>query len=307
MLFGSSLRPGEICDYTVAKSGTQEPLLDTAAEHTMKYWSAYCHDGDGRWCYDGYYFPSEANYIPTGENCRYLCMASYLTKSMTWQADTVRMADNFLLVMLDTISLQQNEDGYFPTQPGCQWLIDDYGIPAGFYDTRFNSDLMLIYYEQVRRDGGFEQTLSRYFDFYLDFAENHHYETENGGYLVWDYNHSTVPVHSSLNHQLTEMLVLYRFAEHLDRPELEELADRMLLGIEDTCEGWIKEDGNLHYCYMDGDTFGKEDYDYLTYNDLFTMQKELQSMGRERNEALDQLMEAKLSWMQANGITGYLQ
>jgi len=101
--------------------------------------------------------------------------------------------------------------------------------------------------------------------------------------------------------------VLYRFASLLGRPELEEMADRMLLGIEDTCEGWIKDDGNLHYCYMDGGVFGKEDYAYLTYNDLFIMQKELAAMGRERNEALDRLMEAKLSWMQANGVAGYQQ
>ncbi len=304
-IYGSFLQAGTICDYSIVRSSGDEQLLNTADENVMKLWSSYCHNGDGRWCYDGYYFPAADTYVPTGNGCLYRCVAAYFAKSMEWQAESSRCAADLSVAILDTIALQQNEEGYFPTMSGSTWLQADYGIGPGFYDTRFNSDLLLIYEHFISRTGGFQQVVSRYFDFYLDFAEQHHYETENGGYLVWDYNDATQPVHCSLNHQLAEMLILYRFATLLDRPELEEMADRMLLGIEDTCEGWIMENGNLHYCYMDGGVFGKDDYPYLTYNDLYNMQQEFEKMGRGRNEALDRLMEAKLSWMQANGVTGY--
>ena len=52
-------------------------------------------------------------------------------------------------------------------------------------------------------------------------------------------------------------------------------------------------------------SYGLQDYPYLTYNDLYYLQKELLAMGRERNETLDALMEAKAKWMTQKGITGY--
>ena len=102
----------------------------------------------------------------------------------------------------------------------------------------------------------------------MDFAENHHYDTQNGGILVWDYDKSKSPVHSSLNHQLAELQLLYQYGKRTNQEALTQLADRMLLGVEDTWQDWIREDGNLHYCRLPDGSYGKEDYPYLTYNDL---------------------------------------
>ena len=111
--------------------------------------------------------------------------------------------------------------------------------------------------------------------------------------------------HTSLNHQLAEILTLYRSAGRLSRPDLSKLADRMLQAVCDTASGWIRSDGNLHYAvYADG-SFGGEDYPYLTYNDLYSLRQYLQAHGRSVPE-LQALMDAKLAWMQANGVTGYL-
>ena len=305
MLFGAALQPTEVCDYTVLTASDEEPLLDTERPNLMKLWSTYANNGDGRWCYDGYYFPTPGNYIPTGPFCRYRCVASYLVSSMVAQEKGVRFGRDIAEAMLDTVSLQQNAQGYFPTLSESAWLREDYGIPGGFYDTRFNSDLMQAFYRHVSLRGGFSQTLDRYFEFYLDYAAKSHYETENGGWLVWDYNNSTSPVHVSLNHHVSEMLILYQFGNLLDRQDLTQLADRMLLGIEDTEDSWIKEDGNFCYArYPDG-SFGGNDYPYLTYNDLYDLQKGLISFGYPRNKTIDRLMESKLRWMQENGITGY--
>ena len=55
------------------------------------------------------------------------------------------------------------------------------------------------------------------------------------------------------------------------------------------------------------DSYGRADYPYLTYNDLFTMQKTLLTRNGEENTALRALMESKLRWMTQQGITGYFK
>lgn len=304
-MFSAGLAAGEVCDYTVVTCDAGEDLIDFSKQNYRDNWKHYCHDGDGRWCYDGYYFPAPDTYVPTGPGVRYRCVDAYFASSMAWQTDIVRCAFDLSPALLDTMALQQNGEGYFPSMSESTWLMGDYGIPSGYYDTRFNSDLMLLFHTQIEKTGGFADVVDRYLAFYQAFARGHHYETANGGWLVWDYNNAAAPVHCSLNHQLTEIRVLYHYAELLDRPELTALADRMLLGVEDTCGSWIMDDSNLHYCRQADGSFGKNDYPYLTYNDLYKLQKELLAMGRPRNEALDTLMAAKLTWMQANGITGY--
>lgn len=302
-LYCASLTPDTLCDYTVITSGA--PLLDTSDPARMNERTSATFRGDGRWCYTGYYRFSPDTYIPGGGGCLYRCVATYLTKFTVEWAPEERYAQDLTLSTLDTVSLLQNDEGYFPTMPVSVWLRDDYGIPGGFYDTRFNSNLMLLYYAQMEKTGGFEEITNRYFDFYVDYAEQHHHETASGGWLIWDYGSDTVPVHCSLNHHLCEILVLYDFAELLDRPELGLLADRMLLGVEDTGLDWVREDGDLHYCYMPDGSYTRNDYPYLTYNDLYDLQNRLEAMGRERSDTLDELMAVKLRWMQENGVTEY--
>ena len=302
-LYCASLAPDQLCDYTVITSGS--PLLDTSDRARMDERTAATYRGDGRWCYTGYYRFSPDGYIPCGDGCLYRCVATYLAKFTDQWANEERYAQDLSLSTLDTVGLLQNEKGYFPTMPVCVWLRDDYGIPGGFFDTRFNSDLMLLFYDQMGRTGGFEDVVNRYFDFYLDYAARFHHETASGGWLVWDYGSESVPVHCSLNHQLCEILVLYDYAGQLDCPELSELGDRMLLAIEDTGLDWVREDGDLHYCYLPDGSYGRDDYPYLTYNDLYDLQNRLEAMGRGRNDTLDELMAVKLRWMQENGITDY--
>ncbi len=302
---GPVLNSTDVGDYTIVSSDAGEPLLDASDKKVMNRWANYCHENVGLWCYDGYYYPAASTYIPSGPGVHFRCVAAYYPKSLSWQVEIVRCAADMIPAILDTLRLQQNEEGYFPSMSGSTWLNEDYGITPGYYDTRFNSGLMLMYYDYMKVHGGFEEMANRYFDFYLQFAEEHHYETANGGWLIWDYNNSTSPVHCALNHQLAEIRVLYRFSPLLERPELEELADRMLLAIEDTQDDWIMEDSNLEYAYMADGSYGLTDYPYLTYNDMYYLQRELLANGRERNKTLDILMEAKLQWMNEHGITGF--
>ena len=204
---------------------------------------------------------------------------------------------------------RQNQYGYVPTTPGSEWLQGDYGIGPGFYDTRFNTDLLELYIKAARRlgKGMFEETMTRYLGFYTQLAGTSHITTENGGWLIPDYWHPdelTAP-HTSLNHQASECLALYHAADLLNRKDLRELADRMLLAIEDTGSGWVMPNHNLYYSVKPDGTYVEGDYPYLTYNDLFYLRKYLTGFGKEENETLTYLMGEKLQWMQKNGVTGY--
>lgn len=301
-LTAPSLPAGCEASYTLVSSPER---LFSGQKVLDNFWYLYTLDGEGKWCFDGYYFPSPDSYTPSGENCYYRLPAAYLCKSFAGGAPVVRAAGDLAAATLDVMSRQQNQYGYFPTLPVSQWLANDYGIGAGFYDTRFNTDLIEVYLKFSKHNPcvEFDAVLNRYFDFFLGFAASNHRETENGGWLVDDYWHPEGGngVHTSLNHQLAEILALHHAAGYLERDDLRVLAGQMLQAIEDTAGNWIRSDSNLHYAaYRDG-TYGGQDYPYLTYNDLYSLKAYL----GHSTPGLDRLMNAKRAWMDANGVTEY--
>jgi len=284
-------------------------LFDWNRSNTLDYWSLYPLDGDARWCYDGFYFPAPSTYIPSGENIYYQCIAAYLCKSFAYGAPYHPVSMDLTIATLETMLRLQNDHGYFPTQSLSTWLLEDYNIGANFFDTRFNTDLIGIfhYISDWSDCKEFDESVRAYFEFFLAFAEDHHYETESGGWLVQDYwtpqAHKTS--HSSLNHQVAEIILLYRYAKVFNASELEACADKMLAGIRDTMPEWIMRNGNLHYArYPDG-TYGGVDYPYLTYNDLLELQTLLQKKYGSPNPYIQALMASKKTWMDANQISDY--
>lgn len=298
-----------LCDYTLAR--TKAPLLGWIRENCPETWMNYTQDGAGKWCFDGYYRTSPSTYTPTGENCVYRCPASYVVRSLAQAGAENSTAESLSLAMLETLTRNQTELGCWLTEPESQWLSEAYQLGPGFYDTRFNTDLMEIYTEVYPRLGGdfLYTAMTRYADFYLSFAEAHHTETENGGWLVEDYWNpaGNEPVHTSLNHQLAECLTLYHLAGVLEREDLRDTAQRLLLAVEDTAPNWIRKNHDLYYRIQPDGTYYGTDYPYLTYNDLFDLQAYLTGSGQPPSEALDQLMASKKLWMDANRITAYKQ
>ncbi len=284
-------------------------LLDWARSGCDRLWNTYANSGSGRWCSDGYYWPSPSTYEPSGENIFYAMTDAYICRSMLALTGYDRLAYDLGAAMMDVMAKRQNEMGYFPTLPESTWLSGEYGVGAGFYDTRFNTDLVQMFLDAYECYGlaRFRAVLDRYLDFYTDYAASHHNVTASGGWFVWDYDdaaggHRT---HTSLNHQLAEALLLFHLADSLGRSDLTALGDRLLLAITDTTRSWVRADSNLHYGVYPNGSFGGQDYPYLTYNDLYDMQVYLQKSRGARSGALDTLMAAKLRWMQKNGVTGY--
>lgn len=309
-LYAYDLPGGHRSDFTYIISH-EAPLIDWTHSNSENLWKNYTLDGDGKWCYDGYYFPAPETYIPTGTNYYYRLPAAYLLRSFLAVQSVHRAALDLSLCMMDTMALQQNAYGFFPTMSGSTWLRDDYGIGPGFYDTRFNFDLVEMFINGYLKYGGdlYYSTLQKYSDFFINYANDHHRTTPSGGWFVDDYYNpaGNRRTHTSLNHQLQEIIILYRLSDVLSRSDLSALADKLLLAIEDSGPKWVRKDKNLHYSYRADGTYSGTDYPYLTYNDLYNLQALLVSRTGKSNDTLAMLMKNKKTWMDANGITGYLK
>ncbi len=298
---------GVCADFTVVEAA--EPLLNWSRSGCASLWKSYANAGSGRWCFDGYYWPSPDTYVPSGENVYYPIPDAYLCRSMLALTGYDRLAYDLGGAMMDVMADRQNDIGFFPTQSESEWLSGSYGIGSGFFDTRFNTDLIDMFLDAQQTYGTerFTQVLDRYGAFYLDYTRLHHTETRSGGWLVWDYYNPSggTQTHTSLNHQLAEALTMYHLADWSGDEKYAALADRMLLAVRDTERSWIRTDSNLHYSVDPEGRFGGNDYPYLTYNDLYAVQAYLAESKGGRDPALDRLMAAKKTWMDANGVTGY--
>ena len=309
-LYAYNLPDGYRTDFTCVSS-KEESLIDWKHRDAEDFWGNYTLYNKSKWCYDGYYYPSPASYIPTGENFYYRHPAAYLVKSMVQSKYTHRVALDLGLCMMDTMALQQNSIGYFPTAPVSVWLRDDYGMDGGFYDTRFNSDLIEIMIKGYSLYGGdiYYETMGKYADFFVNYANDYHRVTPSGGWYVDDYYHPLGGdrTHTSLNHQLAEIIVLYKLSDILEREDLTLLAEKMILAVEDSGILWINNEKRLHYSYRVDGNYGGQDYPYLTYNDMYHLQNLLKERTGNTNETLTMLMEYMKKWMDSNGVTEYLK
>lgn len=302
---------------------SNEPLVDMenpeasirTGETYAEFWQRCCYGEDHRFLMEGYYSRTPESYSGYQENA-------------FWRNPGVHVPYNYILngedrasydlgyIQLYLSSQNMEEAGYFKTEPESSWLKETYGIPGGYYDTRFNADMgvALVKAYQKYKEPYFLEQAKKMLTFYTDFAQQNHYTFYNDlseeGWLVQDYWHEAggyEPVHSALNHQIQEMHFLYLMGTELKDPKVIELGDKLLKGVEITREIWIKPGGDLHYGYTPEGIFDRQDYPELTYNDMVRVQELLEAMGRNRNESLDRLMEAKKSYMDAEGITTYLR
>ena len=299
----------QVSDFMIIESSN--PLFDWGkkdlkVENFMKYYNL---DSDGHWCFDGYYFPAAETYEPHGDNVLYFCVDSYIIKS--FNAGTRYNGCKLILpAMIDTMLMHQNEWGYLPTYSKSIWLLEDYGIDAGFYDTRFNTDFfdIVINANEIYRSDEIKNAIKKYAYFYLDHAKNKQINVGDG-YFVADYYNPECGklTHASLNHNLAELELCFKFYDLFEDEEFLNIASSILKAIDDTKELWIMADNNLEYAILPDMSFGYDDYPYLTYNDLYDTQNMLEDRGLGRSEALDYLMEAKKLWMDSQGINAYKQ
>lgn len=262
-----------------------------------------------RWSYDGYYFITPSNYVPSGKDILYRHPANY-TGAYFIKTPINNLFKELGYIMTKTSMLNQNKKGYWETGPKSQWLSTDFGIGENFYDTRFSTDfaVSLLHGYQVYGDKEFLKSAILYGEFFLNYAKNNSYKIENGGILVQDYSWEGVhePTHVSLNHHLAELNFLYELYYITNEKPYLELANQMISGVENTKEKWILPDKNLNYAlYYTKNTNKMIDYPFLTYNDLYHTRYLITKIFQSENLAIQYLMDNKKYWMDRNLITEY--
>lgn len=281
---------------------------------------------------DGIYYEVPSSYIPYAPRAFWRVPAEHIgqrfVSSIQNQEKRGQQITNSYLETLSIMSLnhnlpQQNDAGFWITQPKSRWLYDDYNIDAGFYDTRFSTDAalflmdMYLYYKDKNIEGmsylspdesnQLMISLKEYADFLIWYSDKYSFITRNGGLLLQDYYHPTIPhapTHASLNHLVTEMNFLLSYSLLLDRqndtnqkyPYLE-LASKIRIAVHDTGTHWIKDNHDLWYAYMPDGSYGLLDYPRLTRNDLMISINLLETVFGEKDPIFQMLVQSKENYL----------
>lgn len=290
---------------------SSSPLINWANPVMGKIWAAYDLNEERKWISTGFYIKTPYNYRPTGSAVFWQCPSDFVASCFVLTGGSIA-ADELGWVMLNTSLKSQNKLGYWESGPLCEWLLKDYGIGYNYFDTRFNTDLALSLLKGYQKydDSDFLNAAKKYADWLTKYTENNHYSVADNsleGWLVEDYwckdNHSRT--HVSLNHQLQQINFLYEMKLVTDEDVYKVIADKMLYAIKITRSHWAKSNGDLYYCISGSGVMSKNDYPYLTYNDLFYTQKLLQLINNQSDPDIQFLMDQKKSWMEQNHIFDY--
>ena len=224
-----------------------------------------------KWTMEGALDITPDSYYPSSPQSFFINPACYPALQFM-NSEGARFFEDMVLVALYATAGQQNKQGYWTVSTRSDWLFKDYGIPAGYYDTRWGTQAALLLLRGYKRYGEemFLATAEKYGRFLLDFAQTHHFKTRRGGYLVWDYGHEDkkVPTHVSLNHLLTEMNFLYELYLLTGNTKYLQGAEKLRLGVKDSSRGWPRPGADLWYAYLPDGSYGLQDYPDLTLRDL---------------------------------------
>lgn len=205
-----------------------------------------------------------------------------------------------------------NEQGFLPTEPTSGWLKSDFNIGGGFYDTRFNFDTMkrLMRAEAIWDDPEIGESVQRMLKFYCTFADQNRFNFLEHPFVP-DYaneNGSSNGALSSLNHYLSEGLLLLRAGDTYGNSDYSARGWRVLNSINATYYRWIRDNADLWYgVYPDG-WLRRGDYVEVTYNDLLDAAALLTKYGRwEDYEGIQKLLHEKERWLRLAGRPELLQ
>ncbi len=260
-----------------------------------------------RLSYDGYLYQTLDGYVPGGRNVYFLHPEAYAGGGFVRQCTCPAVSHIAYYIMKRGVE-NQNQLGFWETAPRSQWLKSDFGIGAGFYDTRFNNGfgISLLGAYKAYGDPAFLESCLRYAAYYVNHINTKSYGTGQG-ILVSDYSQVSPhkKTHVSLNHHLNGMNFLLQLYSATGDIQYKLLAERMLRGVAET--KWLLPSGNLRYAQYYTGSYNKHmvDYPYLTYNDIIIAQQLCASLGID-DTCLQPLQESKLAWMRKFKVTGYI-
>lgn len=248
--------------------------------------------------------------LKKAEKTYYLSPSPYLATSFVRTGGS-RFADLMGQCFLNIHIEQLNSEGYFPTLHNSIWLQTDYGIDAPYFDNRWNSDLVLTLlcaYEKYQ-DEEYLKSAERILHYFLSYVDSSKkavsiehlpkdafFETKTEkAYLIPDYikGFETPYNHTSLNHQLSVITMFLKAYDITKNKKYEDCAGMLLKGIEAVGDRWIRQDHDLHYLIDRFGNFDRDDYKYLTYNDLKDTQYFLNRLYGKTSPALQRLIDSK--------------
>lgn len=251
--------------------------------------------------YEGYMYYREQ----LGEDVYYLIPSPYLVTNF-YKGRETRLGNILGHVLLKLAAKNINEEGFFPVGPKSEWLQADYGIGPSYFDNRWNADLAIAMMKSLDRQYDYEikGSYGLLINYFKKHIEKNSMETPNGGLLNYDYGMPgvTIATHTSLNHQLNLINMLFEAYQKEKKPEYLDYVRKLIRGLEYIGSGWIKEDGSLHYAYLTNGSLGYADYDLLTYNDALITRGYMERLGELKSDALVKIMERKLQWIENNGF-----
>lgn len=278
---------------------SSEKLIDFEDQSTEERFGGYDFINQARFLEDGYYYKSPESYLPSDIQSYWRSPSMYLVTHFVERGNSLAeelLAKGWLKVASHNI----NEEGYFTSLPRSNWLYKDYGIEDGFFDTRFNGDMITTYLEAYQKFGieSFRESYLTLAEYYLHHASDHHFSfgQSGQGWLVYDYYHEDsgkLPVHTSLNHQVHAISMFLKLFLEEGNYDYFDTAMHMLRGIKATRDLWINEEGDLHYAMLSDGTMGLSDYPLLTMNDMVALQEVLEVDFYGRDPDLDMLIEVK--------------
>lgn len=237
---------------------------------------------------DGIYYLTPWNYYPTEKTAFWLNPASnYHVAGLFSRQNAGTYFKDIMISSMYSVIETQNKDHYWLTTPRSDWLYQEYGIPAGFYDTRFNTDVAEFMLDMYKKTGEklALQAAQNYAIWLRNYVKQQGIPTSGGGMLVPDYhkpglNHKKTNV--SLNHLVSEMNFLYRLYLVDNNSANLKTGNLIRQAVRDTGRSWIKPNGDLHYAYLGDGKYGTQDYPLLTLNDLRTAQKLISQVSDEK-------------------------
>ena len=280
------------------------PLVDWETPHRVRKIVNFDTTNEYLFLADGHYYEKPSDYLPcANEEGRfvYKTVASFVHKSAL-EPNSGAYLRLLGLYLLYTRIESYNEAGYIPTPCESQWLMMDYGIGTGFYDTRFNTDAVdaLLFAEQIGTEPRIRKTVERALDFYLDFREKHRFSA-NGSFFTPDYldmDGVTAADHASLNHLIAEGMALIKAGRQYSREDYLAAGQELFDELEKSWSKWLRPDGNLWYAVTRTGEMIRDDYVSVTYNDLVAAVKLFDDMGYlERYPGLYALLMNKEAWL----------
>ncbi len=264
---------------------------------------------DRHYLVDGVYTSLPSNYYPRSENaCIYRIAAAHILNIITDE----NLGCYFDLLSQDLMYCHlssYNGQGYIPTQPMSEWLMNDYGIGHDFYDTRFNTDtnkaLLKIYRKYP--DKIVVDKLKAAIKFYVDYYEKNTFTAQGNIFLPDYYGPSiTQTPNCSLNHYIAEANFLYNYYNLYPDEDLKAIADSIVDSVNNTSGKWIKPNDDLFYAITPEGEFVGNDYPSVTYNDLISLYRNLEALNMPIGEGIKELIAHKEEWMKNNGYTHLL-